>query len=253
MFKYQKSAVTSLEVFQVFCPQSKPTYVKGRSFHSLTYRQKGTVTLDTDECSISSGHGHITYVPKGMPYTTTVLEDSSIIAIHFEMDEDTFFPTPFTEEDKTGALGILFKEIAQNYTPSNPFNYEAYSLFYQILSVVEAQLIYKNQLQVHPKIQTAMQLIDKNFRDNNFNISSVVEELKISDSFLRREFKKSFGISPVQYLTKVRIESAKVALSSDYYSVENIAEQNGFSSSSYFIQVFRKETGFSPLSYKKHV
>ena len=90
MFKYQKSAVTSLEVFQVFCPQSKPTYVKGRSFHSLTYRQKGTVTLDTDECSISSGHGHITYVPKGMPYTTTVLEDSSIIAIHFEMDEDTF-------------------------------------------------------------------------------------------------------------------------------------------------------------------
>lgn len=251
MLEYQKSAVTFLEISRGISPKSKAVSVGGRNFHSLTYRQSGSIMFVTQKGTLSSGINHVTYMPQGMPYTTTVLEDSSIIALHFKMEKESFFPFPFTEEDKSGTLGILFEDIAKTYSPHNPSNFESYSLFYQILSILEAQIFRKSQQNIHPKIQTARQLIDANFRDNNFNISSIVEILQISDSFLRREFKKAFGVCPVQYLTTTRIQSAKAALLSDYYSVDSIAQQNGFGSSSYFIQVFRKETGLSPLNYKK--
>lgn len=253
MLEYQKSAVTSLEVFRVVNPKNKPVYVEGRHFYSLTYRKKGNVIIDIGRESISSRCGHVTYMPKEMPYETTVLEESEIIALHFSMDKECFFPLPFTAEDTTGLLSALFEEMAQKYNPNDPYNFELYSLFYQILSIVEIQMIRKEQKDIHPGIRQAKQLIDANFRNKNFNISVLVEMLEISDSFLRREFKKAFGMSPVQYLSKVRIQSAKTALLSDYYSVEFIAEQNGFCSSSYFIQVFRKETGVSPLNYKKTI
>ena len=53
-----------------------------------------------------------------------------------------------------------------------------------------------------------------------------------------------------RYLTQARLEMAKDLLASGKGSVQDIAQQCGFSSAPYFIRVFKNETGATPLQYR---
>lgn len=67
-------------------------------------------------------------------------------------------------------------------------------------------------------------------------------------------FTKHIGISPIAYLINKRIEEAKSLISTTNYSIRDIASIVGIPNSSYFSQIFKKETGFSPKSYReKHL
>ena len=62
-------------------------------------------------------------------------------------------------------------------------------------------------------------------------------------------FKKIFKMSPVRFVTKMRIDYAKELLVTNRRSVSEIAEMCGFSNTYYFSNVFKKQTGFSPSQY----
>ena len=57
------------------------------------------------------------------------------------------------------------------------------------------------------------------------------------------------GISPARYITRVRIEYAKLLLRGEDASITYVAEASGFANANYFAKVFRKETGMSPSEY----
>lgn len=69
--------------------------------------------------------------------------------------------------------------------------------------------------------------------------------------YLSHQFSKAYGISPINYLLKYRVEHSKRLLRTTDYSVTQIAESSGFSSQNYFSQVFKKSTGLSPRKYRK--
>ena len=56
-------------------------------------------------------------------------------------------------------------------------------------------------------------------------------------------------MSPVRFVTKMRIDYAKELLAANRRSVSEIAEMCGFSNAYYFSNVFKKQTGFSPSQY----
>lgn len=64
-------------------------------------------------------------------------------------------------------------------------------------------------------------------------------------------FKKYKGVSPINFLIEKRIDEAKNLLESTNYSIAQISDIIGFSSQSYFSQLFRKITGQTPLQYRK--
>lgn len=53
------------------------------------------------------------------------------------------------------------------------------------------------------------------------------------------------------HLTDYRIYNAKVLLRTTHMRVNDVAKASGFSSSNYFIKVFKKSTGLTPQEYKK--
>ena len=63
----------------------------------------------------------------------------------------------------------------------------------------------------------------------------------------RRDMHKSFS----DYLRDVRLEKAKELLVSGNASAKEIGERVGFSNTTYFSTVFKKETGLSPDRYRK--
>ena len=72
----------------------------------------------------------------------------------------------------------------------------------------------------------------------------------ISRFHLVRKFRKETGSTPMEYLGKKRISEACMLLASTEMSISDIASSIGFSSSSYFSERFRKETGIPPTRFR---
>ena len=129
----------------------------------------------------------------------------------------------------------------------NKGKYTKLSIFYEILALLSEIDLQKIPL----KMRDAKNFIDECFSNPALCVTSVAQQLEISEVHLRREFKKYFGISPLSYINKKRLSTAKAMLKSDLYTVSQISEACGFLSTSYFSYAFRKSTGFSPTEYAK--
>jgi AraC-like DNA-binding protein len=59
------------------------------------------------------------------------------------------------------------------------------------------------------------------------------------------------GLTPVAYLNRYRVQQARQLLKTTHKSITEIALDVGFSGSSYFSRIFRRETGMSPEAYRR--
>ncbi|MEG0423700.1 MAG: helix-turn-helix domain-containing protein [Erysipelotrichaceae bacterium] len=95
----------------------------------------------------------------------------------------------------------------------------------------------------------------KHYIDNHFQENITLEDLSkqtfVNKFYLSHTFKKNIGISPINYMIECRIEKAKDLLITTEYSVDQISTFIGFSSQSYFSQIFKKKTTKSPNQYRK--
>ena len=83
-------------------------------------------------------------------------------------------------------------------------------------------------------------------------IDDIIEGVPLSKYHFIRIFRRIIGVTPYNYLTNYRINSAKIFLRTTNMSVSEIAEKCGFSDTSNFIVQFKKNTGQKPLQYRKY-
>lgn len=68
---------------------------------------------------------------------------------------------------------------------------------------------------------------------------------------LQRTFKRVKGMTPMDYVQRIRIEKAKEMLSASSMAVSVIGPQVGLANTPYFITLFKKKTGHTPASYRQ--
>lgn len=94
----------------------------------------------------------------------------------------------------------------------------------------------------------------KHFMERHYQDKITLEDLAnkvfLNKYYLSHSFKKYEGISPMQYLTQVRIKKAQSLLNSTDFSIMDIAMQTGFTSAANFCKIFKYNIGYSPLQYK---
>ncbi len=73
----------------------------------------------------------------------------------------------------------------------------------------------------------------------------------LSVSQLQREFRRLFGMSPNEYVSRVRLDVARLRLEQSMENVGRIALDCGFYDQSHFTRVFRRAMGMSPLEYRR--
>lgn len=84
----------------------------------------------------------------------------------------------------------------------------------------------------------------------NITLDDICRETYISKFYLCRKFKSALGVTIMEYLLETRIAAAINMLASGEYSISEISEECGFSSHSYFCQVFKKTVGVTPIAYR---
>ena len=65
-----------------------------------------------------------------------------------------------------------------------------------------------------------------------------------------RSFRRCIGMTPMQYITFLRITRAKELLRSTDYSIREISSMVGYENPLYFSRIFKKQTGYSPSEYR---
>lgn len=80
-------------------------------------------------------------------------------------------------------------------------------------------------------------------------ISNLANLVGMSESSLKRAFRKSFGIPIYTYFQSYRLEHAKKLLSNGKMNVTEVAFTVGYSNHSHFSRAFKRQFGLSPKSY----
>ncbi len=87
--------------------------------------------------------------------------------------------------------------------------------------------------------------------ENRITREMIAAHIGYSPDYLGRIFKRETGISLSEYIMEQKVERAKELLEEDRDTIGNIAVRLGYSSFSYFSEVFRRLTGTAPSDYKK--
>ena len=101
-------------------------------------------------------------------------------------------------------------------------------------------------------IDAAIGIINEDFAYLE-GLDDLSERLEVSKPHLIRTFTREVGVSPGKYITRARIEYAKLLLSEPDMSIAFAAEATGFAGANYFAKVFRRETGLSPTEFQQSV
>ena len=91
-----------------------------------------------------------------------------------------------------------------------------------------------------------------NLSNPDFNITKEVQKIGFNIDYFRRCFREELSCTPLEYMTRLRIEQAeKLLIQRTFKSVENVSLLCGFSDNFYFSKIFKKHTGLSPRDYRK--
>ena len=253
MSNKKRPLVTEVTAFYLSAKKSERTFVDKRDFHSLSYRYNGKILVEDTNDRIYSDAGSVTFISKGLSYMTEILEDTRMAVVHFKLDDDIDFRNAAVVKPENVGIRLLFEKLIRNFHVDSPRDFHCMSIFYELLAWLEDSTQRGITAKIPEKIRLAKEAIEQGYHDKEMSISTLAEKMNISTAYLRREFYRSFGVSPISFLRGVRIANANNMLESGLLSVSEIAEQCGFSSDSYFIQVFHKLVGEAPDKYRRRL
>lgn len=101
-----------------------------------------------------------------------------------------------------------------------------------------------------PQTLKIIRYINTNCR-TKLTIGSLAAEFSLSESCLSKMFNRETGYNVGEFILNARINEAKHLLSAAKLSVNEIANELGFSSANYFGLIFKQKVGISPLMYRR--
>lgn len=98
-------------------------------------------------------------------------------------------------------------------------------------------------------VSEAQQRMEHRFKDR-VTVEEVIRDLPVSRRNFIRRFKIATGITPIEYLQRIRIEAAKKLLEQKQENITGVMMHAGYEDAKAFRQVFRKIVGLSPKEYR---
>lgn len=98
-------------------------------------------------------------------------------------------------------------------------------------------------------IQTLMRHMETSYYET-IDLAALSKRVHLNASYLVRAFRQETGVTPIQYLNKLRLSAAISYLVNTEMSVQQIADATGFNSIHYFSRLFKRKYGSSPQQWR---
>ena len=99
------------------------------------------------------------------------------------------------------------------------------------------------------KIRAAAEFIEA-YYEQPIKLGDIAYKVNLSVSGLSHLFKEQMGVTPIEYLTNIRIERAKKLLLTTDKKCCNIYYEVGYNGQSHFSRKFKEVTGMTPLEFR---
>lgn len=165
---------------------------------------------------------------------------------------------PFTGDMKYNILHLKH-QIEEETTDDLLINEYLYHCLLNYSKVYNKEVLGKSEKLNFSNNSTRIEILKrltlaKEFINSNYNtcidLEDIAQSACLSVNHLLRTFKQAYGISPHQYLIKVRIDRAKYLLKNTSYTLNEIVEIVGFECPSSFIRLFRTMNKITPGKYR---
>lgn len=158
----------------------------------------------------------------------------------------------------------MFLTAAKSYGNSGHIFYDdysfddflnAYTSYKKMIALVEFAVGYiakhsDGEAGAVSPVEQAVMFIQQHI-DQNLSCQDIADAVHLNSSHLTRLFKKEKGITLNDFVTSEKMRVAASLLKVTKIPVSMIAVKVGYTSFSYFSQVFRKCTGLTPLEYRQ--
>lgn len=84
-----------------------------------------------------------------------------------------------------------------------------------------------------------------------YNLQALAEAAATSERTLLRHFRQTVGMTPLDYLHKLRVERAKVMMEVSLHNFHTIASACGYTDAGSFRRLFHQATGMNPSVYRE--
>lgn len=184
--------------------------------------------------------------------------DASVYRTHFLAALASFGDLEYIPAGrlKERNMAFLFKKVVENYR-SEQYGYEFLmrSGVLEIMAYVfkECSGDIKNTA-VSDTLEFPAKEVEDYISDNyqTATLAEVANHFSFSYSYFSKKFLAAFGIPFKKYLTTVRVNESMKLLGDSKMSITDIAMAVGFSSSSHFIEAFRKLKAMTPAKFRKN-
>lgn len=122
-----------------------------------------------------------------------------------------------------------------------------------VLKKICTYLETEKQREFSPLIQAALEIMKKKYRQYDFSLQTLSDDLGVANTYLSSKFKKNTGTNFSRMLNLMRMERAKEMLADPNCHVSEIAANCGISDIRYFTRLFKNHTGQTPKEYRAFI
>lgn len=175
--------------------------------------------------------------------------------LHIRLEDPSFpYRSAFrVEDDDRGHLRNAFEE-ARHYLMSDIRKRELVLAALGEL-IASYMIVFRSNNEFSKPVEQIRSVIMANYARSEFALDEAIRTLPFHYDYLRKLFKKEMGITPLEYMTSLRMKKAEIMLTTMWgndYSISEIAELCGFDDALYFSRVFKKYFGKSPTAFAKN-
>lgn len=238
------------------------TRPQGRKDYQLLYVASGRAFFQfgAEHMEVPAGHLAL-YRPEAVQYYEYFgVDQPEVCWIHFTgweadqlLDRVGFDQANVVSCGNSANYPEIFRHIIQELQLKRPCFEQLLELYFRQL-LAEVQRSHLEILSTRYKNSKEMEEIVHYFNEyysQDICIEDYAKSRHMSVCWLIRSFRHYMGVTPLQYITSIRMNKAKELLKGTNYSIQEIGNIVGYDNPLYFSRIFKNQTGCSPRQYRE--